>query len=109
VGPLGRGGLGVWEGFAGGGEGAGEHGDRDVVVERGSGADLVGVQADQVVAVLVAFLDAPTGPGDGDHCVRAGGVRGVGQEIGHFGRVGGRPADRQGVGEPVGGWLVGQG
>ena len=56
---LGRRRAGVQAGFASGGEGVGEHADHDVVMERGPGPDLVLVQADQVFALLVAFLDRP--------------------------------------------------
>jgi hypothetical protein len=49
----------VEAGAAGGGEGIGEHAHGDVMVERCPGADLVLVQADQVLALLVAFLDLP--------------------------------------------------
>ena len=101
--------LGLEAGFAGGGEGVGEHADRDVVVQRGPGADLVLVQADQVLALLVAFLDPPPGSGDRDHRVRRRGGRGVSQEVGHLGRVGDAAADHHSVGEPVRGGLLRQG
>ena len=56
---VGSGRWGLEQGLAGGGEGVGEHADHHVVVERGPGPDLVLVQADQVLALLVAFLDQP--------------------------------------------------
>ena len=56
-----------------------QHGERDVAVPAGPGADLVLVEADLALGRLEAGLDRPARAGDLDEVGECGAVDGVGQ------------------------------
>src|SRR3954451_12927050 len=91
-------GLGLSQAGAGGGEERmGQHAGAHVPVPRGPLADLVLVQAEQVLALAVVLLNLPAHPGDRNQLGDRGGVDGVGEEELDLGGVGHRAADQQGV------------
>ena len=84
-------------GAGGGEEGVGQHAGGHVPVPGGPLADLVLVEAEQVLALGVVLLDLPAHPGDRDQLGDRGGVGGVGEEELDLAGVGHRAADQQGV------------
>jgi hypothetical protein len=93
-------------GAGGGEEGLGQHAGAHVPVPGGPLADLVLVQAEQVLALAVVLLDLPAHPGDRDQLRDRSGRGGVGQEELELGGVGHRAADQQGVAVSLGGRLI---
>jgi hypothetical protein len=75
------GGQALLVGAAGRSEGVSEHADRDVVMKRRPSPHLMLIQAEQVLALFVAFLDPPPDPGDRDHVRDRCSGRGVDQEV----------------------------
>ena len=85
-------------------EGQGQHGERDVSVPGGPGADLVLVQSNLTLGRLEAGFDGP--PCSGNTHQRADGrvFGGEGQVIGQLVRFGDGPTDQQ-VPSRLKGWI----
>ena len=75
--------------------GVGQHGQGDVAVPAGPGADLVLVEADLALGGLEAGLDRPARAGDLDEVGECGAVGGMGQVEGELVGLGEAAPDQQ--------------
>ena len=75
--------------------GVGQHGERDVAVPAGPGADLVLIEADLALGGLEAGLDRPARAGDPHEVGERRAVGGVGQVEGELVGLGEAAPDQQ--------------
>ena len=80
--------------------GVGQHGQGDVAVPAGPGADLVLVEADLALGGLEAGLDRPARAGDLDEVGECGAVGGVGEVEGELVGLGDAAPDQRPFSQP---------